>query len=311
MKSPGARSLAIQLINTGKRSPRFSLLCSWSVYLMSPLLPSNFPPPADYRAMCDLWDASTIPAFLNVRFPKGNQATSYFSDDNLRVSFPQADMCPLAISFLGVDCTREETDNYQSQAHHTTYLGEGFGASSRCVNAFSDISTERNRRIDRPACMHVECDFDLQKVVLGTGDFQQVCQYDGQVLRIPSSEADFLVCPRLATVCPQLFCPESCRGRGVCDYNATPQPKCRCFDPDNKSEECGDVAMDFSNITSPNPRVSKQHAETTDELLAGPSSDGDASNLLASSLPSSALGHKELIGPFMTMMMLRSFQGLL
>ena len=53
-----------------------------------------------YWAMCDLWDVSTIPDFLVDRFPQGNRASSYFSDDNLLVSFAQADYCPVAIDFL-------------------------------------------------------------------------------------------------------------------------------------------------------------------------------------------------------------------
>lgn len=242
--------------------------------------------------MCDLWDSSTIPEFLNVRFPKGNRAASYFSDENLQVSFPQADYCPLAVEFLGVDCQDD-----QHPLHRHTYLGEEVGSSSRCINAFSDISEERNRRIDRPACMHIECDADQQKVVLGTGDFQQACEYDGQVLQIPSTVADFLICPRLATVCPHLFCPASCSGRGQCDYSAKPSPKCTCFDPENTSEGCYEETIDAATIVS-GGRMSKQDAEVN-------GADGDLLDSLAVPLSSEAIrGQKTLLGWLMSAMIL-------
>jgi hypothetical protein len=57
-------------------------------------------------------------------------------------------------------------------------------------------------------------------------------------LQIPSTEADYLECPRLATVCPNLFCPASCSGRGICDYDEKSGPKCKCFDPENTSDGC-------------------------------------------------------------------------
>ena len=225
-------------------------------------------PTHHYWAMCDLWDASTIPDFLNARFPPGNQATHYFSDANLQVSFPQADYCPIAIEYLGVDCQQQEASS-SNDHRQDTYLGEQAGPESRCINAFSDISGARNRRIDRPACMHVECDADLQKVVLGQGTFRQVCDYDGQVLHIPSSEADFLECPRVATICPHLFCPSSCSGRGVCDFeNEMSHPTCKCFDPQDTSDGC------YGNKHGATVIGSSLDIAEFPERLAGLASDG-------------------------------------
>ena len=209
-------------------------------------------PTHQYWAMCDLWDNSTIPDFLDTRFPAGNQASkNYFSDVNLMVSFPQADFCPLAIDYLFVDCQVEES----GIARQETYLGEQAGPESRCVNAYSENSGEQNRRVDRPACMHVECDAALQKIVLGKGDFRQVCDYDGQVLQIPSSESDYLECPRATVVCPQFFCQSSCSGRGVCDIDGTndlnKHPTCKCFDPLDTSAGCygEDAVTEEESIT--------------------------------------------------------------
>lgn len=73
------------------------------------------------------------------------------------------------------------------------------------------------------------CEFDFQKldVRVGAGAVPQT-----------------LVCPRLSTACPDLFCPFTCAGRGICNYNnvvnGTIQPKCECFDTADTSPGCSD-----------------------------------------------------------------------
>jgi len=73
------------------------------------------------------------------------------------------------------------------------------------------------------------CEFDFQKldVRVGAGALPQT-----------------LVCPRLSTACPDLFCPFTCAGRGTCNYansvNGTIQPKCECFDSEDTSPGCSD-----------------------------------------------------------------------
>ena len=57
-----------------------------------------------------------------------------------------------------------------------------------------------------------------------------------------------LVCPRLSTACPDLFCPFNCAGRGVCNFdfvgvNGTKQPKCECFDESDTSPGCSDSLL--------------------------------------------------------------------
>ena len=56
-----------------------------------------------------------------------------------------------------------------------------------------------------------------------------------------------LVCPRISTACPDLFCPFMCAGRGTCNYsntvNGTIQPKCECFDPEDTSPGCSDSML--------------------------------------------------------------------
>lgn len=56
-----------------------------------------------------------------------------------------------------------------------------------------------------------------------------------------------MVCPRLSTACPDLFCPFQCAGRGVCNYdvtvNGTLRPTCECFDPNDTSPGCSDSLL--------------------------------------------------------------------
>jgi hypothetical protein len=74
--------------------------------------------------------------------------------------------------------------------------------------------------------MKVTCDAVEGKVIIGDGENEQVCSYDGELLPIPSSTSEILECPRLATICPELFsCIDSCAGREVCVYDG-PVPVC-------------------------------------------------------------------------------------
>ncbi len=65
------------------------------------------------------------------------------------------------------------------------------------------------------------------------------------ILFLPGALPQTLVCPRLSTACPDLFCPFNCAGRGICNFdhvsvNGTAQPKCECFDSSDTSPGCSD-----------------------------------------------------------------------
>lgn len=110
--------------------------------------------------------------------------------------------------------------------------------------------------------MHVECDLDMRRVVIGLGEHRHICDYDGQVVQIPGTEADFLECPRRATICPHMYsCPASCSGRGVCDLGAFPYPKCRCINPEDTSEGCyadGSSSGEEKNIGGLSPEDAQE-----------------------------------------------------
>lgn len=73
------------------------------------------------------------------------------------------------------------------------------------------------------------CDEDFQKIEVRVG-----------AGAIPQT----LVCPRLSTACPDLFCPFNCAGRGTCNFgntvNGTLRPKCECFEDGDDSPGCSD-----------------------------------------------------------------------
>lgn len=71
------------------------------------------------------------------------------------------------------------------------------------------------------------------------------CEYDFQTLEVrvgAGALPQTLVCPRLSAACPDLFCPFTCAGRGICNYNytvnGTIQPRCECFDSTDTSPGC-------------------------------------------------------------------------
>ena len=74
--------------------------------------------------------------------------------------------------------------------------GEVFGEKSMCIEHASGV---------RPLCLEVGCgEFgqDAGKVVLTVGGGKRMrCNYDGQILRLPSGTD--VICPSFAETCPE------------------------------------------------------------------------------------------------------------
>ena len=132
---------------------------------------------------------------------------------------------------------------------------------------WGNIVSHFSCRVD---CSEVYAD-DSKCIPTDSGDgrcYQTACVKDEMVLKINvrgewlTCESDFqkldvrvgsgalpqtLVCPRLSTACPDLFCPFTCAGRGTCNYantvNGTIQPKCECFDSLDTSPGCSDSML--------------------------------------------------------------------
>jgi hypothetical protein len=141
------------------------------------------------------------------------------------------------------------------------------------------VSSSRRKRIRKPELLSNISHFDHSEVYAedsqciptDSGDgrcYRTVCVKDEMALKINvrgewhTCEFDFqkldvrvgagalpqtLVCPRLSTACPNLFCPFTCAGRGTCNYahtvNGTIQPKCECFDTTDTSPGCSDSLL--------------------------------------------------------------------
>ena len=194
-------------------------------------------------AFCDLYHVDNFP-FL-ARVPEN--PIYYFSNQSILPAQPGVDNCPLPnINVWDNDCTVEEkrTDN-------RFFVGETYGPQSRCVN------TVREGQLPRPACLPIECDADNFHVIING----IVCEFDGQLHDIEilngTGQAQF-ECPRLSIVCPNLFCPGACSGRGMCNYNSTP-PKCDCFDTTDESPLCNQGSTEPGGTPEPSDPTSGCH----------------------------------------------------
>ena len=119
-------------------------------------------------------------------------------------------------------------------------FSEVYGADSKCIPSKSG-----DGRCYQTACIKDEMVLKIRY----RGEWY-TCERDFQEIDldiIGNAVSLTLVCPRLSTACPDLFCPFSCAGRGVCNYsnvvNGTVRPACECFDPGDKSPGCSDSLL--------------------------------------------------------------------
>jgi hypothetical protein len=71
------------------------------------------------------------------------------------------------------------------------------------------------------------------------------CTFNGQKhLLANRSDNAYIICPRLAVVCPEMYsCPDGCFGKGICvnppQPNSTYQrPYCKCLNESNTDPSC-------------------------------------------------------------------------
>jgi hypothetical protein len=94
--------------------------------------------------------------------------------------------------------------------------------------------------------MTIICNNDIGMVQIYNDDINTYnCTFDGEVLPIPNRiDNAYLICPRLAMVCPELYtCPYGCYGEGVCvniPTSGQPQnrPYCVCYNETNHDPSC-------------------------------------------------------------------------
>ena len=178
----------------------------------------------------------------------------YFSDS--AIGGPrEADYCPVYGSVYSglkpeaLDCRIK--DNGDSI---DVIYSEVYGDNSMCFETSSGEGRCYNAR-----CIYDE--FNLQVQVDGRW---YTCQEDFQQIEVSTLSGAFgttVTCPRLSSVCPDMFCPVNCAGRGTCNFEYTndttttaaaatgekkattngARPKCHCFDETDTSAGCSDT----------------------------------------------------------------------
>lgn len=221
--------------------------CNYTTPVQSnSIIPANsslFCDPDHYEwTSCSLINLQQTPTSLvSLEAPNG-VPVRYFSNTNLASLFPQGEFCPMAVIPVGVSCTDPTT-----QAK-ITYKGETYGSSSRCVDVYAfDSQTGSNSNL--PGCFDIQCDPSTFQVIVNG----YLCTYDFEEITIESvySTPVTMTCPRLSTLCPDLFCPSDCSGQGTCDYSTNP-PRCKCFDSSDTSSSC---SASVATGSGPNPSV--------------------------------------------------------
>eukprot|EP00587_Corethron_hystrix_P003135 CAMPEP_0113301726 /NCGR_PEP_ID=MMETSP0010_2-20120614/2833_1 /TAXON_ID=216773 ORGANISM="Corethron hystrix, Strain 308" /NCGR_SAMPLE_ID=MMETSP0010_2 /ASSEMBLY_ACC=CAM_ASM_000155 /LENGTH=670 /DNA_ID=CAMNT_0000155393 /DNA_START=359 /DNA_END=2368 /DNA_ORIENTATION=+ /assembly_acc=CAM_ASM_000155 len=157
------------------------------------------------------------------------QNFQYFEDPKSG-GIVQADYCPIYNGYH--DC--RNPDNEPS----TNSYWEEFGTDSRCFE--TQTRTDLYSRCYRSACVK-----DINKAKVLVAGKWHTCNYDFEVIKVDSFRGLKITCPRLASICPDLFCPANCAGNGVCLYKkdpyypkAPPKAKCQCYDRRDTSPGC-------------------------------------------------------------------------
>ena len=215
--------------------------------------PQTCDPSHTQKTYCDLVNTNEVVAIgktgtvLEPAPPK----FQYFAPNYRPYIFTNADYCPVphldpqsCIEYNG----RAQISSEQLEA------GEYYGTDSRC------IETDGSRSYS--LCLQTGCNRNLGKVQITAGGQRRTCEYDGQVHEIlynyDSNGALRIKCPKAALVCPELFCPANCAGRGECVYatdreddddlfyDNEAQARCVCDSEDDPTNGCYE-----SNLTFP------------------------------------------------------------
>jgi hypothetical protein len=193
--------------------------------------------PSHYFKMgCTVFDYSVWPNPPPERF-------QYFQQETLG-GMSQADYCPVFGSLYknnanDLDCRDEGNSEGYS------FFGEEYGTDSMCFESTAGIGSGSGR------CYKTACNLQTFKVEVFLGNEWRTCEQDFEQLEIAADvstvlRASTVTCPRLSSVCPAMFCPANCAGRGVCNFthvNETDglvRPKCECFNVTDTSEACSE-----------------------------------------------------------------------
>ena len=103
------------------------------------------------------------------------------------------------------------------------------------------------------------------------------CHDDFQTIDVKISDTGLLpitiVFPRLSTVCPDMFCPANCAGRGICDFaavvNGTVRARCNCFNESDTPPGYAETGeLDGKYLQDSDGLVSRLERTIFDPLIA-------------------------------------------
>ena len=203
--------------------------------------PQKCDPTHTQKAFCDWIDTNAL-----IGIGKTGQtmepAPEFFQyvDDNPNLrpyTFTVADYCPIAhlsqySCFVNGGRATEEQLN----------VGEYYGPDSRCVE------TDGSRSYS--LCLQTNCNQDLGQVEILADGQKRICDYDGQVHIL--SDGVRIKCPKAALICPELFCPGNCAGRGECVYSSEQTlAKCMCDSEEDTTRGCFRTPLQFSESYGP------------------------------------------------------------
>ena len=94
-------------------------------------------------------------------------------------------------------------------------------------------------------CLDSVCDEASYTVRLRRDGIEYECTEDNALVEV--GDLGFVICPRIAAVCPEMGCPALCSGRGTCDWSRG-KPRCLCDDRDDDTRGCFAFVQEFSKI---------------------------------------------------------------
>ncbi|KAL3794367.1 hypothetical protein ACHAWO_007342 [Cyclotella atomus] len=180
--------------------------------------------------------------------------------------FTSADYCPIphidpqsCFEFNGRPLSDEQLE-----------AGEYYGSDSRCVE------TDGSRSYS--LCLQTKCNHNLGLVQIIAGGQKRTCEYDGQIHTILFQyDGDGplrIKCPKASLVCPELFCPANCAGRGDCLFRSKgtistsePQARCVCDSAFDTSDGCFYSELSFPDGYGFGSPTNQYHANKTLFLL--------------------------------------------
>jgi len=164
-----------------------------------------------------------MPSFLFLFNSTCNKLAQYIGP-----TFTKANYCPLVI--------RNEIDCYD-ESSTPLFTEEHFGSNSKCVSIKEDGKQLTS------LCLKSECNYANHTFDILIGKRNQFvfhCKKNLEYHVFQIHNKSFTVeCPRLPAVCPDMFCPAMCSGKGKCNWSLD-RPKCECFNPLDETDGCYD-----------------------------------------------------------------------